>query len=132
MNERRRPIATSTMMMIAILAAGLLPNADAWATESTEVQELRREIRQVRAEAQVLQSALVEAAELEQQRSAKLARALNADATSSQPAALSSDVLPPTEVAVTETRSPTTQSSPSSGGVEKRRSKRHRRHRRAR
>ena len=128
MDERRRPIAKS--IMIAILATGLSPAADALAAESAEVQELRREISQLRADTQVLQAALVQAAELDQ-RSANLLRAGNED--SSQPAALPPAVPAPSSVAVTETRSPTTQSAPSSGGDRKVRSKsRHRRHRRVR
>jgi hypothetical protein len=127
MNERKGSIVK--LVMIAVLATGLSP-ADARAAEAGEVQDLRRELGQLRAETQALQTALAEMAELDRQQAANLARALNGDAAPAKatppPAAPA-----PSDAAATETRPPATQSAPSSGGTSKRRSKaKHRRHRR--
>jgi len=48
----------------------------AWGAESSEVEELRREIRQLQAQVQRLSTAIAEAAEFDRQRAALLTRAL--------------------------------------------------------
>src|SRR5262245_39341200 len=85
MSQRRKAIARATM--IAALAAGLLPARVAWAAGSSEVQDLRRQVSQMRAEVQALQLALAETTELERQRSANLTRALKDPAGAPAPAA---------------------------------------------
>ena len=61
---------------VAVVAAGLLPGGAAWAAEAGEVQEMRREVAQMRGQVQALLSAVTEATELERQRSASLSRAI--------------------------------------------------------
>jgi hypothetical protein len=63
-------------MMIAVVAAGLLPAGEAWAADAAEVQDMRREVAQMRGQVQALLSAVTEATELERQRSASLSRAI--------------------------------------------------------
>ena len=46
----------------------------AWAAESSEVEELRREVRQLQAQVQALRTAIGEAAEFDRQRAALLTR----------------------------------------------------------
>jgi len=69
--------STATKAFVAALAAVLmaLPRA-AWAADSTEVEELRREVRQLQAQVQALRTAISEAAEFDRQRAALLTRAL--------------------------------------------------------
>ena len=74
MNPRKTAIAT--VITVAVAAAGLSPTGVARAADTSEVQELKREINQMRAEVQALQVVLVEATELERQRSVNLARAM--------------------------------------------------------
>jgi hypothetical protein len=71
MDARRRAIATA----IAI-ATALSPTGVAWAADSDEVKDLKREVSQLRSEVQALQVVLAETTELERQRSANLTRAL--------------------------------------------------------
>src|SRR5262245_14743770 len=113
--------------MIAVLAAGLLPARVAWAGGSSEVQDLRREVSQMRAEVQALQLALAETTELERKRSANLTRALKAPSSSPEPAAP-----PPAAPADSEPAAaapaPARPAAPSAAGDEKRRGSHHRRH----
>jgi hypothetical protein len=128
MNQHRRPIAIG--VMVAVLAAGLAPAADAWAADS-DVQELRREIGRLRAETQALQDAIAQTTEMERQRSANLIRAMKADAPPAQPAAPPPAAPAPAGEA-NEARQAAAPAAPSARGDEKRRSKsRHRRHRRS-
>ena len=101
MNQRRRPIAIA--IMIVVVAAGLSPEGDAWAADASEVQEMRREVAQMRGQVQALLSAVTEATELERQRSASLSRAIKELASaapapaSAPPAAPAPSTEPPTE-----------------------------------
>jgi hypothetical protein len=81
MKKRKSAIATASL--IAVFAAGLFP-VTAAADDSGEVQDLKREVSQLRAQMQALQAAVMEATELERQRAVALAR-LNKEP--SQPAA---------------------------------------------
>jgi hypothetical protein len=85
MNRRRKPIATA--IMVAALATGLSPAAEVLAADTDEVQELQREVRQMRAQVQALVAAIAETTELEKQRSANFSRALQQPAATSEPAA---------------------------------------------
>jgi plastocyanin len=71
----RTPNATKAL--VAGLAAALIaiPRA-AWAAESSEVEELRREVHQLQAQVQTLRQAISEAADLDRQRAALLNKAL--------------------------------------------------------
>ena len=89
MNHRRKQFATATM--IAVFATGLLPD-EAWAADPAEVQELRQEVRQLRADLQTLTAAVAETTELERQRSANLSRAMKEQSTPSQPPAPAREV----------------------------------------
>ena len=68
---------TTTKALIAAFAAMLvaMPRV-AWGAESSDVEELRREIRQLQAQVQRLSTAIAEAAEFDRQRAALLTRAL--------------------------------------------------------
>ena len=89
MNHRRRQFATATL--IAVFATGLVPD-DAWAADASEVQELRQELRQLRADLQTLTAAVAETTELERQRSANLSRAMKEQSAPSQPPARATEV----------------------------------------
>jgi len=74
--------------MLAGLATALAPARVARAGEnSADVQELKREIGQLRAEVQALQTVLAETTELERQRSANLTRAMKASDSPMPPSA---------------------------------------------
>ena len=85
MNPRRTVIATA--FMVAGLAAAMAPARVARAGEASDVQELKREIGQLRAEVQALQTVLAETTELERQRSANLTRAMKASDSPMPPSA---------------------------------------------
>ena len=89
MNHRTKQFATATM--IAVFATGLLPD-DAWAADASEVQELRQEVRQLKADLQTLTAAVVETTELERQRSANLTKAMKEQSTPSPPPARATEV----------------------------------------
>lgn len=90
MNHRRKQFATATL--IAVFATtGLLPD-EAWADDPAEVQELRQEVRQLRADLQTLTAAVAETTELERQRSANLSRAMKEQSSPSQPPAPAREV----------------------------------------
>jgi len=54
--------------MIAGFVAGLGPATDAWASEASEVEALRREVAQMRVQVQALQTALAEPTDGERHR----------------------------------------------------------------
>jgi peptidoglycan hydrolase CwlO-like protein len=91
-NPRKSAIATAALIAVAVACAtGLSPTAAVARTaDPKEVQELKREVNQLRAEVQALQAALAETTELERQRTANLTRALKDDSGAFQPAAASS------------------------------------------
>jgi hypothetical protein len=117
--------------MIAVVAAGLSPAADAWAADASEIQDMRREVAQMRAQVLALQSAVLEATELERQRSAALNKAIKELSSAPAPAAPP----PPAPAPSTEPASEPRPSSPPSvrpaSGDEKPKSTRQRRHRRS-
>jgi hypothetical protein len=116
-------------MMIAVVAAGLSPVGEAWAADASELQEMRREVAQMRGQVQALLSAVNEATELERQRSASLSRAIK-DLSGPAPAAPPSAPAPSAEPANEPRPSPTPSVRPASD--EKPRSTpRQRRHRRS-
>jgi len=119
-----RKTAIATVVTIAVAATGLAPTGVARAADSSEVQELKREISQMRAEVQALQVVLAEATELERQRSVNLSRAVKESATppASAPAGNSEPASAPPEPARAA-------AAPSASASEKTRStSRHRRH----
>jgi hypothetical protein len=122
MNHRRKQFATATL--IAVFATGLLPD-DAWAADASEVQELRQEVRQLRADLQTLTAAVAETTELERQRSANLSKAMKEQSTPSQPPVRASEVA----TSAGETTPPATPSVTRDDRGKK--SSRHRRHRRS-
>ena len=89
MHHRRRQFATATM--IAVFATGLLPD-ETWAADASELQELRQEVRQLRADLQTLTAAVAETTELERQRSANLSKAMKEQSAPSQPPAPAREV----------------------------------------
>ena len=68
---------TVTKALVAACAAILMavPRA-AWAADPSEVEELRREVRQLQAQVQGLRTAIAEAAEFDRQRATLLTKAL--------------------------------------------------------
>jgi len=81
-NPRRSAIATAALIAVAVAGVTSLspPAAVARPADPKDVQELKREVSQLRAEMQALQAALAETTELERQRTANLTRALKDDA----------------------------------------------------
>jgi plastocyanin len=68
----------------------------AWAADASEVEELRREVRQLQSQLQALRTAVAEAAEFDRQRAALLTKALkNVGAASSEAAPPKSEAPPP-------------------------------------
>jgi hypothetical protein len=86
--QRRR--LTSSAFIIAIVTTLLLPGPSS-AADTSEVESLRSEVRQLQAQLQVLRTAVAEATELEGRRSANLARQMREG--QSAPVA---ETLPPT------------------------------------
>jgi len=87
MHSRWKAIAAAVAVG---LVTTLAPTVVARAEESGEIQDLRRQVSQMRAEMQALQLALAETTELERQRVSNLTRALGepaAPAESGEPAA---------------------------------------------
>jgi hypothetical protein len=86
MNARKKAIATA----IAVgLATTLVPAAIARAADDGPVQDLRREVSQLRTDVQALRLAVADMAEVDRQQAADLTRALNESAEpvdSSEPA----------------------------------------------
>jgi hypothetical protein len=114
---RRIKTAIATGVMIATGAAiGLLPMGLARAGEGSDVQELRREVSRMRAEVQAMQVAIMQANELERQRTAKLTKALE-----EQAAAVPSDPPPlaPAGDGPAAPAAPTPQVLPASSGGDK-------------
>jgi plastocyanin len=69
--------STATKAFVALFAAVLMAvPRTARGADSTEVEELRREVRQLQAQVQALRTAITEAAEFDRQRAALLTRAL--------------------------------------------------------
>jgi len=123
-------------MMLAVLAAGVLPAADAWAADPSELQEMRREVAKLRGQVQALQGVVAEATELERQRAAAMTRAMKeisvvpaaaAPAAAAPPAAAPG----PAGEAATEARLAAAPSVPAASDDKPRASSRQRRHRRA-
>ena len=71
MTQRRR--LTSSAFIIALVTTFVLPGPVS-AADTSEVESLRSEVRQLQAQLQVLRTAVAEATELEGRRSANLAR----------------------------------------------------------
>ncbi len=127
---RRTSSAITTAVMIATgLTMGLLPTGIARAGEGGDVQELRREVSRMRAEVQAMSVAIMQANELERQRTARLTKALE-----EQAAALPADPPPSAPAAPDEggaspgAPAPTPQAAPASGGSDKGKGASRRRH----
>jgi len=85
----------SRALIAGVAAALLAVPHPVWAAESAEVEELRREVRQMQSQLQSLRTAIAEAAEMDRQRAAILTRALkNLATTSSDSAAPRSEPAP--------------------------------------
>lgn len=88
MTSRKTAIAITFALTSAGLVVALVPGGVARAAETSDVQDLRREVKQLKAEVNALQVVLAETTELERQRSANLTRAVKAmDAPTPPPAA---------------------------------------------
>lgn len=97
MIQRRR--LTSSAFIIAIVTTLVLPGP-ASAADTSEVESLRNEVRQLQAQLQTLRSAVAEATELEGRRSANLAKQMR------EPQGVAvAETLPPTTVTENSTRS---------------------------
>ncbi len=96
MTQRRR--LTSSAFVVALITTFLL-HGTVSAADTSEVESLRNEVRQLQAQLQALRSAVVEATELEGRRSANLARQMRepqgAPVAQSAPPLASADTLPP-------------------------------------
>lgn len=126
--HRTRTAITTAVMIATALAMGLLPTGIARAGEgSSDVQELRREVSRMRAEVQAMSVAIMQANELERQRTAKLTKALE-----EQAAAVPSDPPPSAPAAPDEggaaPSAPAPQVAPASGGGDKGKGESRRRH----
>ena len=97
MTQRRR--LTSSAFIIALVTTFVLPGPLS-AADSSEVESLRSEVRQLQAQLQVLRTAVAEATELEGRRSANLAKQMREP----QGAAVA-ETLPPTTASETPSRS---------------------------
>jgi plastocyanin len=82
--RKSTPLHALVTGIIAVCIA--LPHA-AWAADASDVEEVRREVRQLQAQVQALRAAISELAELDRQRAAALSRALKALPGSSEAAA---------------------------------------------
>ena len=71
----RTPTATKALVAAYVAVLMALPRV-AWGAEASEMEDLRREIRQLQAQLQALRTAITEAAEFDRQRAALLTRAL--------------------------------------------------------
>jgi hypothetical protein len=99
-NQRRTTRAITKAVMITIGAIGIFWAADAWAAgNAKEVQDLKREVSQLRAELQALQSALAETTDMERQRDANLIRAMKQEVLAPQASASPPAPSPPAEEA---------------------------------
>ena len=96
MTQRRR--LTSSAFVVALITTFLLPGPVS-AADTSEVESLRNEVRQLQAQLQALRSAVVEATELEGRRSANLAKQMRepqgAPVAQSAPPVASAETLPP-------------------------------------
>ena len=126
----RTRTATATAVMIATgLAIGLLPTSIARAGEGSDIQDLRREVSRMRAEVQAMSVAIMQANELEKQRTAKLTKALEEQgAAVPSDAPLSPSAAPDEAGAAPSAPAPLPQAAPASGGSEKGKGASHRRH----
>jgi len=126
MTRTRRTIATAVMIATG-LAIGLLPTGTARASDGADIKELRREVSRMRAEVQAMSVAIMQANELERQRTAKLTKALE-----EQAAAVPADAPPPVPAASDEGGAApaplTPQAAPASGSGDKSKGASHRRH----
>ena len=130
MTRIRRTIATAVMIATG-LAIGLLPAGTARAGDGADIKELRREVSRMRAEVQAMSVAIMQANELERQRTARLTKALE-----EQAAAVPADAPPPPPAASDESGAapsapapaPTPQAAPASGGGDKGKGASHKRH----
>ena len=82
---RQRGKLSSNVVVVAVVTAMLLPEAVVWGADARDVDELRSEIRQLQGQVQSLRSALGEMSELEQQRSAAVAKSLGGAQGTSEP-----------------------------------------------
>ena len=127
--SRTRTAIAIAVMIVTGPATGLLPTGIARAGEANDLQDLRREIGRMRAEVQAMQVAIMQANELERQRTAKLTKALE-----EQAAAVPSDSPPSAPAAPDEggaapsAPAPTPQAAPASGGTDKGKGASRRRH----
>ena len=127
--RRTRTAITTAVMIATALAMGLLPTGIARAGEGNDVQELRREVSRMRAEVQAMSVAIMQANELERQRTARLTKALE-----EQAAAVPSDPPPSAPAAPDEggaapgAPAATPQGAPASGGSDKGKDAPRRRH----
>ena len=103
--------STVTKVLVAACAASLAVPRAAWAADSADVEELRREVRQLKAQIQALRTAITEAAEFDRQRAALLTRALKSigsGGSSSEAEPTKSEMAAPraSEPAVSESHAP--------------------------
>jgi hypothetical protein len=116
---------TSNAIVVAALAAVILPAPLALAADAREVEELRNDVRQLQAQVQTLRSAMAELAELDRQQYAAVSRAPNAGPSAPEPR-----TVPLLDVA--ETREPTPARVAPASGDKPSRSSKSRRHRHSR
>ena len=116
-------------MIATGLAMGLLPTGIARAGEGNDIQDLRREVSRMRAEVQAMSVAIMQANELERQRTAKLTKALEEQAAAvPSDAPLPSTAAPDEGGAAPSAPAPTPQAAPASGGSDKGKGASRRRH----
>jgi plastocyanin len=77
----------STSLVVLVLAASLAAKVQAQTSEPADAEEMRREIRSLKAQLQALKAAMGEAAEFDRMRASALARALGGAPPSAEPAA---------------------------------------------
>src|SRR4051812_18173336 len=128
--RRSRTSIAIALMIAGGLVLGLMPAGVARAGEAADVQELRREVSRMRAEVQAMQVAIMQANELERQRTAKLTKALEeqAAAVPSDPTPSSAPAASGDGAAAPGAHSPTPQVVPASGSGDKGKAASRRRH----
>ena len=128
--RRSRPAIATAVMIATGLVVGLAPTGVARAGDAGDVQELRREVSRMRAEVQAMQVAIMQANELERQRTAKLTKALQeqAAAVPSDPTPSSAPAASGDGAAVPGAPAPTPRVAPASGSGDKGKAASRRRH----
>ena len=112
-------------VIIAVVAAVLLPDSLVWASDAREVEELRAEVRQLQADLQALRGAMAEMSEGEQ-RYAALSKALASGQGTTEPRPAAAPLAPEPENVGRGPSSSRVSADAAAGSAPKSRHRRHR------